>query len=126
MLKQARRCTWQDYDEKAAARDAILYLTTDSKLRRKILSENLSFNDTVTWGMTNQHSGRKSEQLAEVTGAGENRIQRLEEQLGRLQTNTYRDKKQQCQTCMRSGHDTGRDCPAKKETYHAYKMVGHL
>ena len=62
----------------AAARDAILYQTTYAKLRKKILAENLSYEDTVTWGMTNQQSGRKSKQLAEVTGAGENRIQRLE------------------------------------------------
>ena len=83
VLKQAKRCTWQGYDEKWAARDAILYQTTDSKLRKKILAENLNFDDTVTWGMTNQHSGRKSKQLVEVTGAGagEHRIQRLEEQL---------------------------------------------
>ena len=91
VLKQARRCTWQGYDEKAAARDAILYQTTDAKLRKKILAENLNYEDTVTWGMTNQQSGRKSKQLAEVTGAGENRIQRLEEQLCRLQTGSQKE-----------------------------------
>ena len=49
VLKQARRCTWQGYDEKAGARDAILYQTTDAKLRKKILAENLNYEDTVTW-----------------------------------------------------------------------------
>ena len=57
VLKQAKRCTWQGYDEQWAARDAILYQTTDSKLRKKILAENLSFDDTVMWGMTNQQEG---------------------------------------------------------------------
>ena len=37
VLKQARRCMWQDYDEKAAKRDAILYQTTDSKLKAKMV-----------------------------------------------------------------------------------------
>ena len=60
VLKQAKRCTWQDYDEKWATRDAILYQTTDAKLRKMILAENLTFEDTVTWGRTNQQSGRKS------------------------------------------------------------------
>ena len=49
MLKQARRCTWQGYDEKAVDRNAILYQTTDAKLRKKILAENLNYEDTVTW-----------------------------------------------------------------------------
>ena len=77
MLKQAKRCTWQGYDEKVTARDTILYQTTDSKLSKKILAENLSFDDTVTWGKTTQQLGRKSKQLAEVTGAWKNRIQNL-------------------------------------------------
>ena len=81
VLKQARRCTWQGYDDKAAARDAILYQISDAKLRKDILADNLSYDDTVMWGMTNQQSGRKSKQLAEVTGAGESRVQRLEEKL---------------------------------------------
>jgi hypothetical protein len=126
VLKQAKRCTWQGYDEKWAARDAILYQTTDSKLRKKILAENLGFDDTVTWGMTNQQSGRKSKQLAEVTGAGENRIQRLEEQLCRLQAESPKQPKERCQTCTRSMHGPGRDCPAKKETCHKCHLTGHF
>ena len=127
VLKQAKRCTWQDYDEKWAARDAILYQTTYAKLRKKILAENLIFEDTVTWGRTNQQSGRKSKQLAEVTGAGGDRIQRLEEQLCRLQADSpYKETKQQCQTCTRSGHGPGRECPAKKERCHACNLPGHF
>ena len=108
----------------ATARDAILYQTTDAKLRKKILPENLSYEDTVTWGMTNQQSGRKSKQLAEVTGAGENRIQRLKEQLCRLQTGSQKEYREKCQTCTRSQHGPGRDCPAKKETCHTCN-AGH-
>ena len=126
VLKQARRCTWQGYDEKCAARDAILYQTSDAKLRKKILAENLHFDDTVTWGMTNQHSGSKSKQLAEVTGAGESRIQRLEEQLCRLQAESPKQPKERCQTCTRSQHGPGRDCPAKKEICHACNLTGHF
>ena len=59
VLKQAKRCTWQDNDEKWAVRDTILYQTTDAKLRKKILAENLTFEDTVTWGRTNQQSGAR-------------------------------------------------------------------
>ena len=42
VLKQAKRCTLQGHDENWAARDTILYQTTDAKLRKKILAENLS------------------------------------------------------------------------------------
>lgn len=36
---------------KAGARDAILYQTDDKNLMKKIVSEDLSFDDTVKYGL---------------------------------------------------------------------------
>ena len=47
IMKQAKRCDWSEYDDKAAARDAILYQTDDQTIRKKILAENLSYEQTV-------------------------------------------------------------------------------
>ena len=38
--EQADRCVWTDYDAKQAARDALLFQTSDTKLQKKILQKN--------------------------------------------------------------------------------------
>ena len=37
IMKEAHRCDWTGYDEKTAARNAIIFQTSDPKLRKKIL-----------------------------------------------------------------------------------------
>ena len=63
IVKQAKRCDWDGYDSENAARDAILYQTKDSKLRKKILAENLTFEQTVQWGRTNEASAKKAKDV---------------------------------------------------------------
>ena len=61
ILKQAKRCDWSEYDENSAARDAILFQTNDQKLRKKILAENMNYEQTVAWGRrTRAVAGRPS------------------------------------------------------------------
>ena len=60
IFKQSQRCDWCVYDAEAAARDAILYQTTDTKLRKKILADNMSYKDTVTWVRAHEESSRKA------------------------------------------------------------------
>ena len=45
IYKQAKRCDWSNYGTEEAARDAILYQTSDQKLRKRILAINLSYED---------------------------------------------------------------------------------
>ena len=49
--KPAERCVWMGYDVKAGTRDAILYQTDDKNLMKKIVSEDLSFDDTMKYGL---------------------------------------------------------------------------
>merc|ERR1711867_80930 len=67
ILKQAKRCNWNNYGVEDAARDAILYQTTDQKLRKKILASNLSYQDTVHWGQSNEEAIRKAHLVEETT-----------------------------------------------------------
>ena len=67
IYKQAQRCDWTDYNTDGAARDAILYQTSDCKLRKKILADNLSFKDTVAWGRAHEESNRKAKVVEETS-----------------------------------------------------------
>ena len=65
IFKQSQRCDWTGYNAEEAARDAILYQTTDNKLRKKILADNMSYKDTVTWGRAHAESQKcKAFQIA--------------------------------------------------------------
>ena len=102
IYKQAKRGT------KDAARDAILYQTSDQKLRKRILANNLSYEDTVAWGQSNEEAGRKAQLVAETTDRSEDKMRRLEEKLTKLQSQQRAASK--CQTCSRHGPD--QPCPA--------------
>ena len=109
IIKQAHRCDWNGYDEKTAARDAILFQTSDPKLRKKILAENLNYDQTVAWGRTHESSSKKAKQV-ESTTSTEQKVRKLEDRVSRLQV----EEKQRlvpCKTCPRKVHREGNKCP---------------
>ena len=65
MLKQARRCTRQGYEEKWAARDAVLYHGCQAE--EEDLIRKLKLGRYLDVGMTDQQSGRNSKQLVKLT-----------------------------------------------------------
>ena len=99
MYKQAKRCDWTGYSGKEAARDAIMYQTTDQKLRKSILAQNMSYQDSVGWGQSHEESNRKATLVEETTDRPEDEVRRLEVQLGKLQAKHKSHNK--CQTCSR-------------------------
>ena len=46
----------------------ILFQTSDEKLRKKILVENLNYDHMVQWGNTHKRSGKQAKQV-EQTGS---------------------------------------------------------
>ena len=131
ILKQAKRCNWSNYGVEDAARDAILYQTTDQKLRKKILASNLSYQDTVHWGQSNEEATRKAHLVEETTDKSEDRVRRLEQKLARLQGQHTAEKLYQadkrCQTCSRPRHGPEQACPGLKcPECHACKQKGHF
>ena len=107
IYKQAKRCDWSNYGTEEAAQDTILYQTSDQKLRKWILANNLSDEDTVTWGQYNEEAGRKAQLVAETTDRSEDKVRRLEEKLTKLQSQLRAAYK--CHTCSRPRH--GQDRP---------------
>ena len=124
VLEQAERCDWSDYNTERAARDAILYQTLNKKLKKKILAEDLSFQDACKFGVA-------SEQLEKDIGRTEedqhSQVRRLEEQLARVKGERQREGESKCSTCGRKdGHSEGYICPGLKvECFDCHKM-GHF
>ena len=61
--EQADKCTFTDYTKEKAAKDAILFQTSDVKLRKKILAEDVGLDDLVKLGLAHEHTNTKSDQL---------------------------------------------------------------
>jgi hypothetical protein len=148
--EQADRCDWTAYNEKKAARDAILFQTNNKKLQRKVIAEDLSYEDTIKYGLAFKQDEKKVDQLRskkEAVRKEDERVAALEEQVRALQVNqkprrrssggaggsegsgslggSRRDQKSSsCQTCTRPWHKGS--CPGLKvECYKCYKS-GHF
>ena len=136
--EQAERCDWTNYDGKKAARDAILFQTNNKKLQRKVIAEDLSYDDTVKYGLALEQGEKKVEQLRgqkEQVRKEDERVAALEEQVRALKADqksqrrssggaggfgnsgghggSRRDQKaSSCQSCTRPWHKGS--CPGLK------------
>ena len=100
-----------------AARDAILLQTMDVKLQKKILAKNLSYVDTVKYGLAIEHGERKVEEIRNQGASREgDRMAALEEQVRQLSSKVKKKSQKQgaegaqCRTCTRGPHRE-RGCP---------------
>ena len=88
-----------------------MYQTSDQKLRKRILAQNMSYQDTIAWGQSHEESDRKAQLVIQSTGM-EDKVRRLETQLEKLQG------KQlvaiSCQTCSTPRHSPDQPCPGIK------------
>ena len=74
IYKQAQRCDCTGYDTESSARDAILYQTTDPKIRKKILADNMTYKDTINWGRAHKESSRKAKVLEDTSSKSNSRV----------------------------------------------------
>ena len=85
--EQAERCVWEGYDSKTAASDAILQQCDNLKLQKKIISENLSFEDIIKHGVAMEPGEKKVSRVnKEGVDKTDDRVAQLEEQVRALQT----------------------------------------
>ena len=142
LKEQADRIAWEGYDAKIAARDAILYQTDDKKLQKKILTEDLSYDDTVKFGLAMEQNAKKVENIRgatetreEIAALKENWRSILPEELvraldwkdkgkGGARSKTSKTKK--CQTCPFPTHNEEGKCPGKNVECFACKQMGHM
>ena len=122
--EQASRCNWAGYDEKKAARDAILFQTEDKKLQQKIMAEDLSYENTIKYGLSLEQGRRKVDEININRSKKEDcRVAKLEEQVRQLQSG--RSKTSSCQTCTRPTHGPG-ECPGKRVECFDCGLLGHF
>ena len=132
--EQADKCNFTGYNQEKAARDAILFQTSNVKLRKRILAEDQSLGEVVKLGLAYEQSTSKAKTMGKSEGE-ESRIHRLEEEVARLQSekknfsfqNRKDTKKQKCQTCPDGKRHEGKECFGKKskECYDC-KESGHF
>ena len=62
--EQALKCNFEDYNADTATRDAILYQTSDTKLPREILLQDMNMDTTIKAGLVLEQSKIKDEGLS--------------------------------------------------------------
>ena len=87
--EQAEKCDFVGYDVKMATRDAILFQTSNNKLRKRVLAEDLDLVAVIKMGLAIEHSeskagmmgkpGHKKDEESDVR-----RMKDLEEEVARL------------------------------------------
>ena len=132
--EQASKCDFTGYNQDKAARDAILFQTSNGKLRKRILAEDQSLEDVVKLGLAYEQSTSKAKSMGKNDGE-DSCIHRLEEEVARLQSekknSSFQKKKdkqnQKCQTCPDGKRHEGKECYGKKskECYNC-KEAGHF
>ena len=124
--EQAERCVWEGYDSKTAASDAILQQCDNLKLQKKIISENLSFEDIIKHGVAMEQGEKKVSRVnKEGVDKTDDRVAQLEEQVRALQTGRGSKEGKKCKTCTYKEHRTGK-CPGLKLECHDCKKLGHM
>ena len=130
--EQADKCDFTGYDVKMAARDAILFQTSNNKLRKRVLAEDCNLEAVIKLGLAMEHSESKAGMLGKAGSKKESdsevrRLQDLEEEVSRLKLEQKAGKKGQvCQTCPRGQHPEGR-CPGKKASEcYSCRKAGHF
>ena len=103
--EQALRCNFTDYNAETAARDAILFQTSNKKLQRDILSKDLDFQATIKAGLALEQSKAKQESLVD---------RKLEDDVRAvsLKKKNKKTTRVDCETCTNPIHAEG-SCPAK-------------
>ena len=109
--EQAEKCNFEGYDSKSAARDAILFQTSDVKLRKKVLAEDYGLDETIKLGLAHEQSEAKAAIMENKDDKSNDVRKIVEEEVARL--NTDRSVKLKCQTCT-GFHKSGFKCPGKK------------
>ena len=123
VFEQAERCDWGNYDAKQACRDAVLYQCDDVSLQKKIIAENLNYEDTIKAGVAREQGAKKVERFHKKTA--DDRVRQLEEEVRSLKSGSKVDRVKSCRTCTRPNHLPGK-CPGLKRECHACKIVGHF
>ena len=87
--EQADRCIWTGYGAKQAARDALLFQTDNAKLQKKVIAEDLDYDNVVKYGLAFKQGDKKVGSMrAHMSGVRQEkeRVAQLEDILRQLES----------------------------------------
>ena len=129
IVEQSEQCQWQQYDAKKAAGDAILQQCDNKKLQRKIIAEDLEFDDIIKHGLAYKQSEKKLTRINKDAAAGDrmDRVSQLEEEVRALKAGSSGSGTRnggsamiKCNTRTRGKHGQSK-CPAMEMECYACK-----
>ena len=132
----ARLISYDNYDWKQAAVDAMILQTSCPKLRERALQENTTYDSLMKLGIAKEESAKGAALLAQ-TGAQSSLGShiKVEEQVRRLQYENKKLKakiestqtsKSQCYRCGRDSCPRGNKCPANGKQCQKCKKMNHF
>ena len=141
--EQASRCDWTGYNTEKAARDAILFQTNNKKLMKKIIAEDIDFNETVKVGLAMEQGAKKVDEIRStgrkevekvanlnVTNGRDTSFADLCDMVRSLKSDQKKKGKvkassENCKNCNFK-HRAGQSCPAKDKTCNQCEKKGHF
>ena len=123
--EQAAKCNWDSYNTEQAARGALLFQTSNVKLRKKRFVENSDIENVVKLGLAYKQTEAKSDQLENNIGSKGDYVRRVvQEEVAQLNIRTLATKviKRPNATCAHIG--TERNMTVQKNTAIDVMIVG--
>ena len=127
----AKLISYDAYDWKQAAVDAILLQTSSARLRERALQENTSYEDLMKMGIAKEQSARGAallEHASSAPGPSNARV-KAEEEVRRLQHENQKLRSRRDDSCGRCGRNScpqGNKCPANGQKCHKCGKENHF
>ena len=128
----AKLISYENYNWKQAAVDAILLQTSSQKLRERALQENVSYSELITLGIAKEQS-QKGASLLEKASGHESRsedpsveVRKLRLENKRLKAQLPAHTNQSCPRCGNKNCTTRKNCPAIGQTCSNCKKPNHF
>ena len=100
--EQAAKCIFEAYNTDKAAPNALLFQTSNVKLRKKIHAKDISLEETIKLGLDYEQTDVNPDQLDGGKGKGDNLRRVVQEEVKRFNIGTSATNKEakiQCTTC---------------------------
>ena len=125
----AKLISYQDYNWKQAAVDAIILQTSNPKLRERALQDNVSYDEILKLGISKEQSSKGAALLEQASG-GHGSADKVTEEVRRLKIENKKLKSRlpskECTRCGSAKCKKGNKCPAMGQTCSICKKPNHF
>ena len=130
MSNAAQLISYENYNWKQAAVDAMILQTSNPKLRERSLQDNVSYDEILKLGISKEQSTKGAALLEQASG-GHHPTEKVTEEVRRLKIENKKLKShipqsKECTRCGSSKCKKGNKCPAMGQTCSACKKPNHF